>query len=97
METTSAQYDKLLSEICQWLKGHRITQLRVLALWIMDCSVPNIVAFTEWQKNFHWKSKACPRTKCRVGSRRLQMHCVFSQERERVSKDMRPIVIAHMI
>ena len=34
METTSAQYDKLLSEICQWLKGHRITQLRVLALWI---------------------------------------------------------------
>jgi hypothetical protein len=34
METTCAQYDKLLSEICQWLKGHRITQLRVLALWI---------------------------------------------------------------
>jgi hypothetical protein len=34
METTSAQYDKLLSEICQWLEGHRITRLRVLALWI---------------------------------------------------------------
>ncbi len=34
METTCAQYDKLLSDICQWLKGHRITQIRVLALWI---------------------------------------------------------------
>jgi hypothetical protein len=34
METTCAQYDKLLSEIIQWLNGHRITQLRVLALWM---------------------------------------------------------------
>jgi len=34
METTCAQYDKLLSEICQWLKGHRITRIRILALWI---------------------------------------------------------------
>lgn len=34
METTCAQYDKLLSDICQWLKGHRITQIRVLSLWI---------------------------------------------------------------
>ena len=34
METTCAQYDKLLSEICQWLKGHRITRIRNLALWI---------------------------------------------------------------
>jgi hypothetical protein len=34
METTCAQHDKLLSDICQWLKGHRITQIRVLALWI---------------------------------------------------------------
>ena len=34
METTCAQYDKLLSDICQWLKGHRVTQIRVLALWI---------------------------------------------------------------
>jgi len=34
METTCVQYNKLLSEIFQWLNGHRITQLRVLALWM---------------------------------------------------------------
>jgi len=34
METTCAQYNKLLSDICQWLKGHRITQIRVLSLWM---------------------------------------------------------------
>jgi hypothetical protein len=34
METTCAQYNKLLSEITQWLSEYRITQLRVLALWI---------------------------------------------------------------
>jgi hypothetical protein len=34
METTCAQYSKLLADICQWLKGHRITQIRVLSLWI---------------------------------------------------------------
>ena len=34
METTCDQYNKLLADICQWLKGHRITQIRVLSLWI---------------------------------------------------------------
>lgn len=34
METTFAQYNKLLSEIAQWLSGHRITQVRNLALWM---------------------------------------------------------------
>lgn len=33
METICAQYSKLLADICQWLKGHRITHIHVLALW----------------------------------------------------------------
>ncbi len=34
METTCVQYNKLLADICQRLKGHRITQIRVLSLWV---------------------------------------------------------------
>lgn len=57
METTSAQYNKLLSEIFQWLSGHRITQLRVLALWMYGlfqakhCSLHKVADYLPLEAN----------------------------------------------
>jgi hypothetical protein len=57
METTSAQYNKLLSEIFQWLSRYRITQLRVLALWMYGlfqakhCSLHKVADYLPLEAN----------------------------------------------
>ena len=57
METTCVQYNKLLYEIFQWLNGHRVTQLRVLALWMYGlfqakhCSLHKVADYLPLETN----------------------------------------------
>jgi hypothetical protein len=57
MKATCIQYNKLLSAIFQWLSGHRVTQLRNLALWMYGlfqakhCSLHKVADYLPLETN----------------------------------------------